>query len=496
MVTSTELKKQIDMERELNSVSGGETLPKQMRADSERCWIACEDPQTYIDLAKRTGDKLNKQLSETVKEENKKLSVDETCIGPFIIDNSSNRERYKDKEVTTRPEITRPIREVNSKEDLENIGGYAHQSGDNIIFPEYKLSPEVSEILKDNHSQISEYLKGNPVAELSVYFHELNHYNHEKRGQCDIDSQTAETKLASNYITEKTAHATEYLSMANLWKQCKDSGIETLQLGGKDWKVDDILDLCPGLKETVLANGFDHKDPKTISPIVKIASEHWDKECLDHYCSHQFNKFTDEDYGSIIQKIQAVREAQVAQDDMLKDIQIGYKTKIDIPEDCVALMKPSSEFLHSYIRENSEGYFMPSNDGLLAIDKHLDEIGLKNDKQKDAYLKEQYERIVNRSPDADLKLQELMFACDYTGRNQTIVYTDNLTLDRTTSIPTVSNDNGKTTYPLTPMDEYIDNRARAEQNSSSQENLEQKEKSLPNNNTSALSLAQLRQRSR
>lgn len=493
MVTSTELKKQIDMERKLNSVPDGETLHEQMEADSERCRIACEDPETYVNLTQKNGDKLNKQLSETVKEENKKLSIDKTCIGPFIgNENGSKRDRYKDKEVTSRPELTKPIREINSIDDIWNYSELAYHSGDAIVLPEYKLSPEVSEYLKDRHSEKSEYLKGNSAAELAVYFHELNHYNHEKRGQSSIDSHTAETEVALNYITEKTAHSAAYLSVANLWKECKNSGIETLQMRGKDYKVDEILDMYPGLKETVLANGFDPKDPKTISPIVKLASEDWDKERLDTYCSTQFKEFTSEASGSLIQKIQAARETQIAQDDMLKDIQIGHKTKIDIPEDCVSLMKPSSEFLHRFVRENTNANFTASNDGLLAIDKYLDEIGLKNDKQKDAYLTKQYECIVNRSPDADLKLQELMLACDYTGRNQTIVYTDNLTLDRTASIPTVSNDNGKTTYPLTPMDEYIDNRARAEQNSSSQENLE----SPHNNNTSALSLAQLRQRSR
>ena len=138
---------------------------------------------------------------------------------------------------------------------------------------------------------------------------------------------------------------------------------------------------------------------------------------------------------------------------MTKNLDIGYGTKIDIPDDCVALMMPKKEITQQITA--SANSFSPCTDGLLAIDRYLEELGLKNDKDKDQYLKKQFANIVNRSDDADLKLKELMLACCNKDNNM-IYYTDKLQVRNQGGIQTVSNDLGKTTYALSRMDERSD----------------------------------------
>lgn len=203
-----------------------------------------------------------------------------------------------------------------------------------------------------------------------------------------------------------------------------------------------------------MKNGFNPAFPEDIGRIARLASEHWDKEYLPGYSSEQFSDVARSGTSSnIVNSIIAAREQQQILKDMTKNLDIGYGTKIDIPDDCVALMMPKKEIIQQITA--SANSFSPSTDGLLAIDRYLEERGLKNDKDKDQYLKTQFANIVNRSDDADLKLKELMLACCNKDNNM-IYYTDKLQVRNQGGIQTVSNDLGKTTYALSRMDERSD----------------------------------------
>ena len=138
---------------------------------------------------------------------------------------------------------------------------------------------------------------------------------------------------------------------------------------------------------------------------------------------------------------------------MTKNLDIGYGIKIDIPDDCTNLMMPPQDFAQKLTAKYTS--FSPSTDGLLAIDNYLDNLGLKNDKAKDKYIREQYGNIVNRSPDADLKLKDLMLDCCNPNNNM-IYYTDNIQERNIGGHTTISPDLGKTTYTLSRMDERRD----------------------------------------
>lgn len=272
-----------------------------------------------------------------------------------------------------------------------------------------------------------------------------------------------------NYVTEKTAYAVQCLTLAHLYKNCKDAGMETIQINGVNHPLPYILNQVPDLHETIEQNGFDPQDPKSVSRIVKVASAHWDKDYLSGYSNGQFKEVAQNanDVDNMLNQINAAKNHQQILLDMTQQLDIGYNTKIDIPADCLADILPKKEITQNILNESSKS-FSPSTEGLLAIDEYLTKKGIKNDKDRDQYLKTQYSNIVNRTPDADLELRDLMLACG-NADNKEIYYTDNLKLKDHNGILTVSNDNGNTSYPLSPMDARVDEVAQNKTNTKTNE---------------------------
>ena len=244
------------------------------------------------------------------------------------------------------------------------------------------------------------------------------------------------------------------MSLANIWKQCKDAGMETIEINGEKQPISDIFSQIPELKAEIEQNGFDYNSKESLSRIINVASHSWDKDYLSAYTQSQFiNDAQDCGSANIMNQIIAAREHKQILTDMTKNLDIGYGIKIDIPDNCCSLMMPAQNFAQNLTAKYTA--FSPSTDGLLAIDDYLDSLNLKNDKAKDNYIRQQYENIVNRSPDADLKLNELMLNCCNSNNNM-VYYTDNIQERNIGGIQTLSPDLGKTTYTVSRLDERDD----------------------------------------
>ncbi|MBO5038972.1 MAG: hypothetical protein J6C85_05930 [Alphaproteobacteria bacterium] len=474
------------MAAKLNSVSApdaGEDPKPEIKAASERAQIITSDPTTYLSLKEQTAAKLTTQLASPVTPENKLTPDNETAIGPFvgfILDEELDKsKKYKSNFSTPTAQRETEIRTIETREDFNNKYdnlAYFNYEDKKIYMPKWVLSEDVQNRLaqKDNMADWSLKLKSNdPAAEIATERHENTHFLHDARGQTDADKnpyQTAHMAVDKDYVTEKTAYAVQCLTLANLYKNHKEAGIETIEINDKQYPLASILNQVPGLQEAVEQNGFDPSDPKSVSRIVKIASADWDKDCLDNYSNKQFKntaQSSNNEMINIMNQINAAKQHQQILIDMTKNLDIGYNTKIDIPADCLADILPKKEITQDIVNKSGKT-FVPNTEGLLAIDEYLTKKGLKNDEEKDQYLKTQYSNIVNRTPNADLELRDLMLACG-NADNKEICYTDNLKLKDQNGILTVSNDNGNTSYPLTPLDARVDEVAQNKTNTKTTE---------------------------
>ena len=395
--------------------------------------------------------RINEQLNTPVSESNRSLPIEQTIIGPFMANTNPYEESSKEN-TPKKATIIREQRIINSPEDMNQYTDLAHQNGDNVIMPNYQLAPELAEKIKDKHNNYqTEYLNGNPAAQLSVYFHELAHYNRENKGINIEKNGNSETNLTLNYVDEKSACVAQNLALVNIYNQCKKEGAEYFAYKDIKIKTEELLDMYPNLRECVEKNGSDLTKKETVIAISKTASEQWDKDSLPKYKKDKdtFISYTTENNRSIIEQIQAVKDGEKSMDAQLKDIDIGYGMKIDLPDECKAFIYPDKKFIQDFILENNNGRH-PSNEGLLQIDKYLEQRGLKTNEVKDEYIRQQYEKIVNRAPDADNKLKDLMLNADFNPNNEKIIaYTDGLIEKNQNGTAVVSNDNGKTLYQVT-----------------------------------------------
>ena len=404
------------------------------------------DTKEQLDEATR----INKQLSEPVTEDNRINTVGGTAIGPFLAQTNPYKKEKKEK-TNPQPTIIQPVRKINTVEDLKQYKELADQNGNNIRMPDYQFSPELENAIKNirNDSAV-EYFKGNPAAKLSVYFHELTHYNRQHKGINNIPNGNAETNLTLNYVDEKSAHAAETLALVNIYNQCKKTGAEYFEYKDIKIKTDELLDIYPNLRECVEKNGSDLTNKDTITAISKVAAENWENHSLPSYKSGEFQEFSIEENRSVVEQIQAVKDGKSAMSEQLKDIDIGYGMHIDLPEECKSFIYPDKKEIQNFICENEDGRH-PSNDGLLAIDEYLEKRGLKSNKAKDEYIRTQYEKIVNRAPDADTTLKDLMLNAELSPNNdKRVYYTDGLKeeIQNGTKVVCDVNSNDKTFYPV------------------------------------------------
>lgn len=406
-----------------------------------------ETANENLDDAKR----INAQLSMPVTEDNRSLPINATAIGPFI-GNTIPYKAEESEEILNKPTIRQPIRVINTPGDIQQYSELADQNGDNINMYDYQLSPELANKIKDRHNTVDAgYLTGNPAAKLSFYFHELAHYNREHKGIDHISNGNAETNLTLNYVDEKSAYVTQNIALVNIYNQCKNSGAEYFIYPDVKIKTDELLDMYPNLRECIEKNGSDLTDKNTLIAISKNAAKNWDELYFQSYQEIAFADDAIESNCSLMEQIQAAKDGNKAMSEQLKDIDIGYGMHIDLPDECKSFIYPDKTWVKDFIIENKEGYH-PSNEGLLAIDAYLESRGLKTNKAKDAYIREQHEKIVNRTADADAVLKDLMLNADMNPDNdRSIYYADNLLEKKENGTLVVRdiNSGDNTFYPVT-----------------------------------------------
>lgn len=454
-------------------LSAGEDL----KSSSHAAHILLQNHKTYLDYQDMTAKSMQEQLSKPVMDENR-INDEGICIGPFTEESfliSEENKRYEPTQNYARPPIERPIvLEPSNRVDVANA------SMDRIEFPKYVLSEDYINSLSDEQKSSLQYLikSGNPLGEVPTYYHELTHYEHFNNGQ--MEHGTGQTNLALSYTTEKVAHSVQYLSVAYMYKTMKDKGIENIHHNGENIPLDKLVDFYPGLKEIITKPDFNLDNKDCVIDVVKKASDYFDNTRFDKYCTEQFVHNVSGYNLSIVELINSVKDGQLSMDEMLRNRNIGQGVRIDIPKECAKYLQPSQDFLDKFVALHNDN--MPlSNKGLLALDNYLESINLKSDAEKNEYLKKQFTNIINRTDDADLTLRDLMVNCSLKKDDQIIYYADGLLVENNNGTKTVSNDLGKTRYPMTfYFEEYLDKAQKTQTSSHQQEN--------NNNGISALQL--------
>ena len=310
------------------------------------------------------------------------------------------------------------------KLEKENNGGLAFCSGGSYMLPVYDLPAQVLEKLKNEsiEKKSISYLNKNPIAELLVKTHEVDvHGLHNQQNTLENSGDTPYMAFVTDEMTEKIATISEYLVLGEVYTTLKKSDVENFQTKDGVVPLDSMLELCTGLKEYIDKNGFDLNDKKCVKEVAKIGAEYWNKCKSEVYIKQGQSAISDTRDASLIGMIKCAREWDKRKELMLKGININGK-EVNIPKECLDFIEPSKEKINRVVGDK---YI--TNEDLLKIDKHLNSLGFKNDEEKANYLAEQAIMITDRNPEADLKLRDLLLACQNNEKQcNTIVYSDGI----------------------------------------------------------------------
>ena len=458
-------------------ISPRDSLKAEIKSDIKNAQLIMQMPQAYIDAQQLLQEQYNTQVKEDT------LSLEETRIGPFtgkdvLVKNSY--EKYKENEDIKPAIIHRDVQNLGfdrANEHYESVASCSDK--DTINIPKWNIAPKYREAMMQVEDAQAYLMLGNNFAEILTYYHENVHHDHVQKGQISVDSKfhPVDRRISSSIVTEKIAKTCEYFVIANYYNFFKQNGIETIQSKGKSVRTDDIIGWFPGLRDFIKNNGFHPESPEYIMNMTQLASEYWDKENFSGYRDIQFSQNVTREDGSIMGKIQAARDIKKISQDMMKDIKIGLGLKIDFPPECIDMFYPDSNKIKRIVsrteildimdkEDNSKNHKLVSEKekslyacvgGLIKIDDYLSEIGLKNDSQKEKYLKTQFEKIVHRTPDADKKLAQLMLNCQYSSTVEPmIVYSDNIILYEKNGHKIIYNSNETVRTALSDLDKTLE----------------------------------------
>ena len=169
---------------------------------------------------------------------------------------------------------------------------------------------------------------------------------------------------------------------------------------------------------------------------------------------------------------------------MLKNVYISPTQAIDLRpyQDILNIMPQSKVQERAEIANRVNGGYSPSDKEVIALNDYLEKKGITKDEDKDKYIDEQFRKIVNRAPDADKELKNLML-----GNNGSIRYSDGLIETRVpnSNLATISKENGNT-YVIQAFVDFSQKRTQSHTN----ENIATIQK---NDNNNQLSQQQINQ---
>ena len=401
--------------------------------------ISTEDANKQVERKLRS---LQREINTPTRNNNQSVILTAKAnIGKLTVENAFAIHNEADPNLT----FEKPHHQLKSS-DIELVNdqrsdciGY-QRDGKITIFTHAATDDEIEKIQKREAEKGAystefniEHAKGNKMTHMLVALHETCHMTQEKR----INSQSAlddpSITLKKNTLIEKTAFSVEMLAVANMHKQLKEQGVTTLTYEDKDgiktMPVDDLLNLYPGLKDTV-KDGFSPENSEDVRKVVNNASNLWDAKYKDSYKQQAVNaaKGVNKRLPTFSEQLKLVEQGPRNQEKeydkdvkcVLKDVYIGGNISVDLshcrdlldtgnPGEIVNLGKenefPEGKVLLSAKFEDKKDKILPK-ETLLKLNTHLEKIGIKTDKEKDEYIKEAFTAIVTRSAEAE-KYDEL-----------------------------------------------------------------------------------------
>ncbi len=300
--------------------------------------------------------------------------------------------------------------------------------------PKEHSEQELNALLEKGDVKRYEYVKGNQLVDEAIRLHEHSHLeDFQYNGQNTLVLPTDIAK--ADRLTETKAYAVENLYMANQYTLLKQQGIEMVGINNEYRPIDDLLDIYPGLKETVKqietetnGKGFDAQSPAHVRKIVENASQQWHQNRIEMYQSqHITSAKQDAVCKNLFDCVQHDDETydKVSKQMTNTKVYIGNNTSCDL-SGCKDLLdtlttEQAQELLStkkiSHTIDLTYGDVKKIDD-YLTNEQHLADTG-----EKTGYFNDNYENIVTRKDPVDAKLKALMLSLDKSNNN-TIIYAD------------------------------------------------------------------------
>lgn len=267
--------------------------------------------------------------------------------------------------------------------------------------------------LTDPYKPLAEAAKGNSIALDCITYHELNHKQNWESDGLGLLSYTPINAAKGAILTEKISYCTEYLVCAKEYAEHKAKGDTTIKYNdGTEKPLDSVLDMYPGLKETVEKYGANISNPETKKAIVNAAMNDWQtnrgKDYTEPSQAPGYNYIpsqtaTEAAYGnhffsqcSFSKQMELLKNEEETYKQvstaMLSDINIAGE-KIDL-KDCKDLIDThTTEDVKQLIAQhnekdekNTQQISLPTYQEYQEINQHLESIGKTTDAEKMAHI--------------------------------------------------------------------------------------------------------------
>ena len=329
--------------------------------------------------------------------------------------------------------ITKNEYQVVEKDKFENENLAYYDAGDNKNIIMY-TSKDKKDQTRFSATDANEYAKKNPLAQYSIWLHELGHYADDKYFHISGLDNTPVNAARFDRLTERKSIAIQYLAVADKYNRMKKDGITEFEYNGQKIPLEDTLNLCPGLREVFEKYGTDIDNKQTSRAIVEAAEkffenyhQKYDNQAYQKYC----RSYDNQKAISISTKMDLAQKEDkkynTVADNILKKVNIGERY-IDLSHCKDLIDTMSAQDVAQLVQsKNDAKYPLVTSEQLLEVYNYLDKKGLKTDDEKELYLAEKFYSITGKEETADAELRDILLKTS--PENQTIIYDDGSTED-------------------------------------------------------------------